>query len=258
MGRVMMANGRTSRWPGALIVAALALLLAGCALPSLPGAPRASGPQPLPDARQVAQVALRSYGLTTAMFDPLRGEYVGGAQVLALLYSGLLTLDARQIPVPALATSYDVSADGLRYTFHLRPGARFAEGTPLTSADAAFSLNRVMSDCFGTPPIFFPAVKDIAKLALRCQPYPAGHPPAPATLIGDSLLTPDPTTLVIVLSRPDAALPAKLAEPYSADRGAVARHALRRRLDATSRGRRRAGDERHVRPHRLAAMDRAG
>ena len=44
--------------------------------------------------------------------------------------------------VPDLATSYDVSKDGLTYTFHLRTDAKFSDGTPVTASDVAFSLTR--------------------------------------------------------------------------------------------------------------------
>lgn len=47
-----------------------------------------------------------------------------------------------QGPQPQLATSYDVSADKLSWTFHLRPGVKFQNGQPLTSADVKFSLDR--------------------------------------------------------------------------------------------------------------------
>ena len=44
--------------------------------------------------------------------------------------------------MPDLATSYDVSKDGLTYTFHLRTDAKFSDGTPVTASDVAFSLTR--------------------------------------------------------------------------------------------------------------------
>ncbi|HEU0026654.1 MAG TPA: ABC transporter substrate-binding protein [Ktedonobacterales bacterium] len=214
-----MTSGKRGRRLGALLALALAALLAGCAAPALPGQQQRQAPKPLPEAEQVARVAMlgRGAGDFARMLDPGEANFysVAGAQVLSLLYSGLLTLDARHIPVSALATSYEVSADGLRYTFHLRSDARFAEGTPLTSADVAFSLNRTMGECFGDAGAFFMAVKDEPALVANCQSHPKGYRAAVTTLIGDALLTPDETTLVIILARPDAALAAKLAEPYS-------------------------------------------
>ena len=47
--------------------------------------------------------------------------------------------------VPALATSYTLSADKLTWTFHLRPGVKFSNGHPVTSADVKFSIDEANS-----------------------------------------------------------------------------------------------------------------
>jgi oligopeptide transport system substrate-binding protein len=220
-----MATQKSVRGLGAILALALAALLAGCAAPALPWQQQRQGPRPLPDARQVAHVALAVNSDPSDLLDPMHAQYFKGgpAQVVTLLYSGLFTLDARHVPVPALATAYDVTGDGLRYTFHLWENARFAEGAPLTSADAAFSLNRAMTDCSSVSLGLFDAVKGAAVAVQACG---SNRPRVPSTLIGDSILAPDPTTLVIALSRPDAALVAKLAEPYSliVERSFVARY----------------------------------
>ena len=48
--------------------------------------------------------------------------------------------------VPGLAESWDVSEDGLTYTFHLRPNVVFSDGTPMTSADVLYSWVRAAND----------------------------------------------------------------------------------------------------------------
>ena len=53
---------------------------------------------------------------------------------------GLLRYDFKFQPLPQLATSWNISADGKRYTFHLRQGVKWHDGKPFTSADVAFSL----------------------------------------------------------------------------------------------------------------------
>ena len=40
------------------------------------------------------------------------------------------------------AASYSEGSDGLTWTFHLRPNLKFSDGTPLTSADVAYSIDR--------------------------------------------------------------------------------------------------------------------
>ena len=61
------------------------------------------------------------------------------------MYNGLLKLNARLLPVPDLAGGYTVSRDGLTYAFTLRPGARFADGAPVTARDVAWSLTRMLA-----------------------------------------------------------------------------------------------------------------
>ena len=44
--------------------------------------------------------------------------------------------------IPGLATSWDVSPDGKEYTFHLRQGVKFQDGTPFDAAAAKFNFER--------------------------------------------------------------------------------------------------------------------
>jgi peptide/nickel transport system substrate-binding protein len=50
--------------------------------------------------------------------------------------------------VPRLASSWDVSADGLTYTFHLRQGVKFHDGTPFNAAAVEFNIRRVWDKTF--------------------------------------------------------------------------------------------------------------
>ncbi|HEY0238739.1 MAG TPA: ABC transporter substrate-binding protein, partial [Friedmanniella sp.] len=58
------------------------------------------------------------------------------------IFESLLTFDADGAIEPWLAESYDISDDQLTYTFHLRDGLLFSDGTPVTADDVVFSLNR--------------------------------------------------------------------------------------------------------------------
>ncbi|MDE1180852.1 ABC transporter substrate-binding protein [Paraburkholderia sp.] len=60
--------------------------------------------------------------------------------VSAKITEGLLRYNTRFEPQPLLATSWEISPDGLRYTFKLRPGVKWHDGEPFTSADVKFSL----------------------------------------------------------------------------------------------------------------------
>ncbi|GLQ09461.1 peptide ABC transporter substrate-binding protein [Devosia yakushimensis] len=56
---------------------------------------------------------------------------------------GLLTFDFDLNPKPLLATQWSISPDGLAYTFTLRQGVKFHDGTPFTAADVAYSISTI-------------------------------------------------------------------------------------------------------------------
>jgi oligopeptide transport system substrate-binding protein len=65
------------------------------------------------------------------------------------LFEGLTQLDGvTSEPVPAAATSWDVSPDGLVYTFHLRKDGKWSNGDPVTASDFTFSMKRILTPTF--------------------------------------------------------------------------------------------------------------
>ncbi|KXK56564.1 MAG: peptide/nickel transport system substrate-binding protein [Chlorobi bacterium OLB7] len=90
-------------------------------------------------------------GLTA--LDPARIGARASGWIGAQIFSGLVTLDTALRPVPQLAKSWSVSPDGLRWTFHLRTDARFADdpcfpdgkGRRVTAQDVRYSFERVCS-----------------------------------------------------------------------------------------------------------------
>src|ERR1700759_3838341 len=61
-----------------------------------------------------------------------------------MLSSGLVRNDPNGTAkvVPALAEKWDVSKDGLTYTFHLKPGIKFSDGSPITAEDIAWNMEQ--------------------------------------------------------------------------------------------------------------------
>lgn len=57
------------------------------------------------------------------------------------IYEGLLRYDAKLQPMPSLAKSWEISPDGITYTFHLQDGVKWHDGQPMTSADVLFTIN---------------------------------------------------------------------------------------------------------------------
>lgn len=66
------------------------------------------------------------------------------AEVATKIFDGLLEYDLDLSPKPSLAESWDVSEDGKTITFKLRPGVKWHDGEPFTSADVQFSLMDVV------------------------------------------------------------------------------------------------------------------
>ncbi|MCF0229559.1 MAG: peptide ABC transporter substrate-binding protein [Parasporobacterium sp.] len=77
--------------------------------------------------------------------DPALNSSVDGACLAANTFSGLYTYNAENKTVPACATGYEVSEDGLTYTVTLREGLLWSDGTPLTAADFEYSWKRAAS-----------------------------------------------------------------------------------------------------------------
>lgn len=76
--------------------------------------------------------------------DPQIGQDGTSFEVIADFTDGLMQMDADGQSVPAIAESYDVSDDGLAYTFHLREDAKWSNGTPVTAADFVFGWQRAV------------------------------------------------------------------------------------------------------------------
>lgn len=64
----------------------------------------------------------------------------GTSEISPKIFDSLLAFDLDNQPRGGLAESWEISDDGLSYTFHLRPGVTWHDGVPFTSDDVAFSL----------------------------------------------------------------------------------------------------------------------
>jgi peptide/nickel transport system substrate-binding protein len=84
-----------------------------------------------------------AFSADPAGFDPVRGPSGMSHVVIEQVYSTLMALDPDAKPYPELAESYEVSDDGLQYTFKLRPGVTFHNGDELTAEDVKFSFDRL-------------------------------------------------------------------------------------------------------------------
>lgn len=76
--------------------------------------------------------------------DPQVAQDGTSFEVIADFTDGLMQMDADGQAVPAIAESYDISEDGLTYTFHIRNDAVWSNGTPVTAADFVFAWQRAV------------------------------------------------------------------------------------------------------------------
>lgn len=123
--------------PRFLAPAGLLLLLATTAC-----SPR---PSPVEAARETHTLILGN-GAEPQDLDPHTSSAYTDYNILIALLEGLTVIDeASSQPIPGIASRWDVSADGLRYTFHLRPEARWSNGDPVTAGDFVFSFQRILT-----------------------------------------------------------------------------------------------------------------
>ena len=74
--------------------------------------------------------------------DPSLVEDVEGAAVARDLFEGLMTEDGTGTVQPGVATGYEVSEDGMTYTFTLRDNAKWSNGDPVVAGDFVYALQR--------------------------------------------------------------------------------------------------------------------
>lgn len=131
--------------------------------------------------------------------DPHITSARSSIQILENVLDTLVTLDAEQNVVPSLAESWEVSDDGLTWTFELREGVMFSNGRPMTAEDVVYTFERMLDPETGSGQAYLLAgVTDIS--------------------------APDERTVVITLESPNPALLSKLGGSKSV--GIIARESV--------------------------------
>lgn len=114
------------------------------------------------------RVLLVNNGGEPAALDPQLVTGVIEQRIMLALFEGLVRYDPATLePCPALAERWEVSSDGLRWTFHLRGNAKFSDGRAITSEDFLFSYRRLLSPKLASPcaSLFFAPVKNALAFA---------------------------------------------------------------------------------------------
>lgn len=167
-------------------------LLTACEGSPNPGPGTSTGPT---KASADKQIYVRPYqGLSDlSTLDPALVQDLYSNQAVSNLYTGLVELDDEGNIIDQLAASHKVGDDGVIWTFTLRDNAKFSDGTPVTSTDVAFSIDRALQPATKSAYALYylGLLKDSDKLS-------AGKI---KTIIGDSIMTPDPKTVVLIANK---------------------------------------------------------
>ncbi|MGA3094006.1 MAG: peptide ABC transporter substrate-binding protein [Dehalococcoidales bacterium] len=161
---------------------------------------------------------LNLYNTDPLTLDPvLTGDSTSIGYVLQI-FSGLVRLDTNLEPIGDIAQDWQISSDGLTYTFDLRHGVTFQDGRKVTAADFKYSLERACNPVTGsqTASIYLGDIQGAADmLSGKAQ-----------SLSGVQAV--DDYTLKITLANPSSAFLSKLTYPtaFVVDKNNVAKGAL--------------------------------
>jgi oligopeptide transport system substrate-binding protein len=177
-----------------------ALALASC------GGGGDKSPQPAaaaPATKADATTLKRGNGPEPDTLDPQRARTDGAFNILRDVFEGLTAVGPDGSAVPAAATSWTVTPDGLEYTFQLRDGLRWSNGDRLVAGDYVAGMRRLVDPATASP------YGQILESVVNATEITRGEKPA-AEL---GVTAPDDRTVVIRLRNPAPYLLGLLAQP---------------------------------------------
>ena len=140
-----MRNIAAAAMAGALVVS-----LAACGSSASTGTANATG-----EAADAAEAGSNGFtvqlGPNPETLDPALNAAVDGGNTLITIEEPLLIIDENNEVQPGQAESYEVSDDGLTWTFHMRDGLKWSDGSDLTAADFEYSFKRLASPDTAAP-----------------------------------------------------------------------------------------------------------
>lgn len=112
--------------------------VSGCAAPdNSSGKPAAST-----EKKQQGGIIRIAIGSEPDSLDPWLSAASDTQAIMDNVFEGLLGFNEEGQLIPALAEKYEISSDGLKYTFTLRKGVKFHNGSPMTAADVKYSYDK--------------------------------------------------------------------------------------------------------------------
>lgn len=178
------------------------LLVAGCGRDSSPTPGAATQSTSTPTRGGTLNLALAA---DVKSLDPAVAYDTYSIAFTHAVAAGLLDYDEGTELEPDLAERWQVSPDGKRYTFHLRPGLKFSDGSPLAAADFKYAIERMLRPTNRSPGADF--YTDIQ----GARAFRDGKSPGVT-----GIQTPDPETVVFLLDRPSPTFLNVLALTFTA------------------------------------------
>lgn len=159
-------------------------------------------------AKAVPQVLRIGNGTEPQDLDPQAITGVPEHKLMMALFEGLASEDPKDLhPVPGIASSWDISADGLTYTFHLRPNAKWSDGSVITADDFIQSYKRMLTPQFASEYAYL-----IYDYVVGAKEYYEGKLTDFARV---GFRAPDAQTLVVTLKSPTPYLMKIIASHYA-------------------------------------------
>jgi peptide/nickel transport system substrate-binding protein len=151
----------------ATLVLTISVVLSGCGATEAPSPTEAPVVEPPPPTEAPPEPApeVTSLNITFSwptMIDPAVGSDFSSTSSLCNLYDTLVFPNTEGGVDPALAESWEVSDDGLTWTFKLMEGVKFHNGSELTASDVAWSMNRILEIGEGLAYVFLGTVESAA------------------------------------------------------------------------------------------------
>jgi oligopeptide transport system substrate-binding protein len=183
-------------------IRALTLAMVGAFVVSACGGTNETSGNKAPADKQVLNV---NDGTEPNSYDPTQQTYTYEAGIGREVFETLLKPNAQGTDVqPAAASSFDVSSDGLTYTFHLRSGAKWSDGQPVKAADWVYGYQHLLNPALAAgyvDPFFDSTIKGADGYA-GVDVANAGA--IDSFLQGLGLAAPDDNTFTITLQHPAA------------------------------------------------------
>src|SRR6266511_6430500 len=171
-----------------LVAVLMAAISLGALMAVVPGA------GPAAETPRRGGVLIAAIAADAPSLDPHQEQTFATIELVAPLYSTLIQIDPLSYPkiIGAAASEWKIASDGLTYTFKLRQGIRFHDGSPLTATDVKATYDKIVF-----PPAGVRSIRRNAYAAIT------------------SIETPDANTIVFKLKHPSASLLANLASPWN-------------------------------------------